>query len=203
MFSGFYSNIRAFFLGFAVLFKRHASDKLGRHKARMLSVALLAVYYFVQYVQFAYHGKVVPKERLPDTMNLFFQLWMVPVLYLGFYQVVLFMSRDDVQLALSNAVAAVLRFAIATWQAASRIVRAGAARCAVFGRYVGRVLYALGQRLLRISHFVGGKLGKSASSAAQAAFAVSIVSVAVLGNGFGHLKQFASNCIEAGQNIQS
>ncbi|KWU23448.1 hypothetical protein [Burkholderia cenocepacia] len=203
MFSGFYQTVRAFVLGFAMLTKRRASDKFGRHKARVLSILLLAVYYSVQWVQYAYHGKAVPKEHLPDTMNLLFQLWMIPVLYLGFYQVVLFMCREDVQRALSSAVAAVVRVAAAVWHMLSLAAVAGAGRAMIAARYARRALVALAGSSLRIGALILRRLRVYSVFVGNGAFTMSVVSLAVAGNRINQLKQFASHCIEAGQKPQA
>jgi len=203
MFSGFVDTARAFVLGFAMLSRRSVSITFGRHKNNLLCGLFLLVYYSVQFFSFAYHGKLAPKEHLPDAMSLFFQLALAPVLYAGFYQVVLFMSREDVQRTLSRAVAAVVRYGRLCGRGIARAATGLARVLGAFARFLGRGLAFLNHWSRVLGAEAGRRIAKGASVAGYRLFAWSITAVAVAGHGVSQLRRFASQCVEAGQGVKS
>lgn len=203
MFSGFFDTARAFFLGFAMLARHSVSSTFGRHKNNLLCGLFLLVYYSVQFFSFAYHGKVAPKEHLPDTMSLFFQLALAPVLYAGFYRVVLFMSREDVQHALSSAVAAVVRSVRLCGHGIARAATGLTRMLGAFARFLGRGLAFLHHWSCVLGAEAGRRLAKGASVTGYRLFAWSITAVAVAGHGVSLLRRFGSQCVEAGQSVKS
>ncbi|MBC8739764.1 hypothetical protein F6X40_23920 [Paraburkholderia sp. UCT31] len=95
-------SVGAFFLGLLMLMATPLVTCVSRYSTRIIAVCLLAVYYGVQAFAFWYHGKTVPKERVSDSMMLFFAIALFPVLYLGFHAVVVFMGRPDVHRAINR-----------------------------------------------------------------------------------------------------
>lgn len=207
MFSGIVGTFSAFFRGLLLLSRESALAKLSRHKNILLCSVFALVYYSVQFLYFGYHGKAVPREHVSDYMVLVFQLAQAPVIFAGFYQVVLFMSREDVQRALGNAVATCVRF-----------LRAVQRVSAVVLRFAGDVLRVMFRGVVAFGVFSARWLGRMTGAFVRVSFHVLVVAFAVSVEGYRWskrrlvvttstsvrtLKHFSTQCVEAGQRIES
>jgi len=191
MFARISNTAQAFFVGLAMLVGQSMSSRLNQHKTRLLGSSLMVAYYTVQLFQFAYHGKVAPKEHVSDVMGLLFQFALAPVFYAGFHKTVEFMCREDVQRALWAVVARVMAFCVVVRQVTLGMLRA-----------IGRTFRFAGQKLFAASFLVGlfigvvivgfGHLCRRAGSALM----VGSLRIAQF------LRRFASQCVEAGQKTE-
>jgi hypothetical protein len=208
-----FSTVRAFFLGFAMLSRDSAVETLQQYRTRIIALLLTALYYTVMGYYFVYHGKQAPREGVSDYMTALFQVVLAWVFYKGFYSLVLFFSREDVQAAFSRAVDGTRVFLLAVWARTKAFIRAVGRFLRVTGRITGRFIAACYRVTVRVGGAVGRQTWKMLTKCANVIGAVALVSFATMVEGgkvstrkakiyLRDIKRFASSCVEAGQSAR-
>lgn len=211
--SGLFGTVRAFFLGFAMLSRNSAMDTLRTYRTHILASLMLAVYYVTMSYYFFHHGKVVPKEQTSDWMTVVFQYALVPVLYMGFRQLAIFLFREDVQRAFSRYVATAKYWLLVAWDMLVAGYRIAAT-------VTGIVIHAIGVFLLAVyrvvRRFILAALRLSQRLLIHASFftgAALVIGLAVSMEAFKNarawtrmrlrgMKRFADTCVEVGQSAR-
>jgi hypothetical protein len=178
-------SVRAFVRGFALLSRSSASQKATHYRVPLLAGLLVALYYVVQGFYFLYHGKQHPRETVSDGMSMTLQLFMVPVLYLGFHALVVFVLRPEVQAAFDRRV----EQARVVAQFILRHARA----------FFRRALRRLNSFIVMMFHVVA-YLSVATAWHTRTGIAQSRVRIAGMA---GKVNRFADRCVEAGRNTQS
>lgn len=177
-------NVRAFVRGFALLSRSSASQKANHYRVPLLASVLVALYYVVQCFYFLYHAKQHPRETVSDGMSMTLQVFMVPVLYLGFHALVVFILRPEVQAAFDLRVAQ-----------ASVVLQAVLRNLKAFTRYMLRKLNGF----LVVSFHVAAYLAVATAWHTRSGYARSRV---LLSSTTGKWNRFADRCVQAGQKTQ-
>jgi hypothetical protein len=178
-------NVRAFVRGLALLSRSTASQKATHYRVPLIAGLLVVLYYLVQGFYFLYHGTQHPRETVSDGMSMVLQVFMVPVLYLGFHALVVFILRPEVQAAFDRRVAQ-----------ARVVIDAVLRNLTAFMRYTLRKLNGL----IVVMFHVCVYLAVAAAFRTRSGYARTRV---LLSRASGKWKGFANRCVQAGQNPQS